>query len=364
MDSNIKGFNPEYDDNRLEDELYFSREIKKENGDVYRKMQIITHQETDFLSEKNKDKDSTPISFLIKDNVLLYCTEKGQQKIHCWLMESEGEKKTTALHISRRTKKGVYGSQEVTLTPQSILILKNFLNKFEYLDTTNKEKFKLPLSALDIKDKKIIPQILSEKEFEDLIKLNIKNTDDFYRLLSVQKMRLGIERLEKIINGEYKNEVDIQKFLKENIWMFGNDYSFIIENEKINPENILDFIPQNFESYIDIIEVKLPKEKLFVFDNHHNNYYAAAELTKAIAQTQNYIFELEKMTTDKKYQQNNNCKIIRPKGIIIFGSINILNMKETEYLRILNSSYHNLYILTYQQLLEKANNTIRCINQD
>ena len=64
-------------------------------------------------------------------------------------------------------------------------------------------------------------------------------------------------------------------------------------------------------------------------------------------------------TADEKYQNENACKVVRPKGIILFGSQESLNEEERQYLRILNSSYHNLQIITYQQLLEKANNTLR-----
>ncbi len=41
--------------------------------------------------------------------------------------------------------------------------------------------------------------------------------------------------------------------------------------------------------------------------------------TRMTAQTQNYIFELENKTKDEEYQKSNECKIVRPKGIILFG---------------------------------------------
>ncbi len=125
----------------------------------------------------------------------------------------------------------------------------------------------------------------------------------------------------------------------------------------------MDIIPINIESFVDIIEVKLPNEDLFNFDESHSNYYAKSGLTKAIAQTQNYIFELENKTKDKEYQEKNSCKIIRPRGIVLFGSNRELNEEETKYLRILNSSYHNIKIMTYQQLLDRAQNTIRLITE-
>ena len=120
--------------------------------------------------------------------------------------------------------------------------------------------------------------------------------------------------MEKIVSGNHGNEVSIQKFLKNNLWLFGSEYCTFVKEENINSQNILDGIPQNLESFIDVIEVKMPEIELFHLDHNHHNYYSSSNLTKAIAQTQNYIFELEKMTTNKEFQKQNNCKIIKPRG--------------------------------------------------
>lgn len=354
-----KCFDPNYDDNKKEDLIYVGKENKnKESEQTFRTMEIITSQKNSLLTEKNKINNSTPIDFTIIDRETLFVTPGGQIKIFCWLIEDNEKRGIRGLHLSRRASKGVYGSEEVTLNAKSIILLKNFLNNIHVVDTSNKSSFKVPISEIE---EKTNTTIITDTEFNDIIKANIKSTDDFYKLLSIQKMELGIERLEHIIKGDYDHETEIQKFLKGHIWMFGNDYAFIVENGKINAKNILDLMPRNIESYVDIVEVKLPNTKLFNYDNSHSNYYPTADLTKAISQTQNYIFELEKKTTDEEYQSLRNCKIIKPKGIIVFGSDQPLTDSEMEYLRILNSSYHNLSILTYQQLLEKAKTTMNFI---
>lgn len=353
------GFDPSYDDNKAEDVLYIGKECQNEDSDKkYRAMEILTSQNGSLLTTKNKENNSIAIDFNIIDRETLFLSPTGQFKIFCWLIEDNEKRGIRGLHISRRASKGVYGSQEITLNGKSVILLKNFLNNIHVINTSNRETFKLPISELE--DRKY-NTIINDEEFNEIIRANINSTDDFYKLLSIQKMELGINKLEDIIYGNYKNELEIQKFLRENIWMFGNDFTFIAENGKINAQNILDIMPKNIESYVDIIEVKLPNEQLFNFDQNHNNHYPTSDLTKAISQTQNYIFELEKRTNDEEYQIKNNCKIIKPKGIIIFGSKEQLKRSEMEYLRILNSSYHNLKILTYQQLLEKAKNTINYI---
>ena len=67
---------------------------------------------------------------------------------------------------------------------------------------------------------------------------------------------------------------------------------------------------------------------------------------------------------DDDYQNNNDCIIAKPRGIVLIGSKAELNAGEKQYLRILNSSYHNIHILTYQQLLLKAKNMLNISEKD
>ena len=54
---------------------------------------------------------------------------------------------------------------------------------------------------------------------------------------------------------------------------------------------------------------------------------------------------------------------IRPRGIVLIGSKDELSEEDNKYLRILNSSYHNLSIITYQQLLARVKNMLN-LNSD
>lgn len=364
MSENKMGFDPIYDDNKKSD-VWILGKKQEDNDKAYRKVETIIDYESTFISEKSLNKVEKDTlekeTFNIKDEVVLFETPTGQQKIHAWLLENSNTKYINSLHISRRTNKGVYGSQEITLSGEAILRLKNFLNNMNFIDNHNNNPFSIPLAELDnsiSKTERNYSHIINQDEFSELINANLFQIENFHKILSIKKMGQAIKKLEEIIEGDFINEVHIQKFLLDNLWMFGNDYSFIINDDKINTKNILDIIPKNFEGYIDVIEVKLPTEKLFNWDNSHNNLYCTSNLTKAIAQTQNYIFELEKMTIDERYAIKNECKIVKPKGIVLYGSKEKLNNDEERYLRILNSSYHNLIIITYQQLLEKAKNTM------
>ena len=128
MSSNPKGFDPKYDDNKNNNIMYFGKANKKEDGSTFRKVELFIDEDVSYLSEKNKEASSTPVNFSIKEDITLYKSSGGQQKIHCWLTETTSGKYVQAIHISRRTSKGVYGSQEVTLTFEGIFALRTFLN--------------------------------------------------------------------------------------------------------------------------------------------------------------------------------------------------------------------------------------------
>lgn len=346
----MSNFNPDFDDNKKDGKIYIGKKIKKEDGDNYRMAEAISDCGNTYTEEQYEIEQQS-LEFKISEKIKLFESPTGQQKYWCWLVETEEGNKTSGLHICRRTSKGnIYNEQEVTLNPHAISVLKQFLDEIQLCN--NEMSYKIQTSNNDYN------KAISKDDFLKLIENNIDSIDDYYKLVNIKKKEQAILELERIIKGEFKNEIFIQKFLKKNLWLFGSEYRTFVKEEKINSENILDGIPKNLEDFIDIIEVKLPTAELFHYDSNHKNYYASSELTKAIAQTQNYIFELEKMTSNNNYQDDNSCVITRPRGIILIGTKNELSDGERQYLRILNSSYHNIHILTYQQLLLRAKNML------
>ena len=340
----------EYDDNKLEDVIYLGQ-VQSQEGKKYRHAELLFNIDEVFLE---KTKLGEEVSAKIIESILLHKTDGGQQKIYCWVEEySKGHSFTHGLHICRRTSKGVYGGQEICLDIESAIKLKKFLDTIFTVDFNKTAKSKIAIDkyiigAPDLKTIKI-----SQKDFENILAYNIEHLDNYTAILEIKKREQAVTRLEEIIQNKdsYKNEVEINKFLKENLWMFNNEYVFFSKNNHINPQNILDLVPTTFDGYIDIIELKLPTVRIFNFDSSHNNYYPSHELNKAIAQCMNYILECEKTFA-------NNPIYLKTKATLIIGNESDLSAEEAQFLRVLNSSYHNIKIYTYQNLLEKAKNSL------
>lgn len=343
----MSAFN-EYDDNKKEDYIYLS-EVKANDGKEFRKAELLLNADGMPL-EKTNETNQTVKATIVQD-ITLYETSTGQQKIHCWIEKyKNGKPFTMGLRIARRTKKGVYGGQEICLNLDATKKLKNFIEYIFSEDFSVKSKQRISIDK-PISSYKTIK--ISEKEFQDIMAFNIENIHNYGAILEIKRREETIKELEKIINNRnvYKNENDIQKFLKQNIWLFNNEYVFFSENSHINAMNILDLMPNTFDGFIDIIELKLPTVKIFNYDKSHYNYYPSSELTKAIAQCMNYINEMEILSVE-------NAKYFKPKATIIIGNERELTDDEIKYLRLLNSSFHNVKINTYQQLLNKAKNSL------
>jgi hypothetical protein len=353
----MEGFDPQYDDNKEEDVLYLGKvNTNKNSGTRYRKAEILFSADKMPLQKFKETKKIVKAEVL--NDIVLYETGSGQQKIHCWIEEyKSGELPyINGLRISRRTSKGTYASQEICLNFEATIKLKKFLDNIlsSNFNDTAKRKIKIDKFLTVNQDFKTIK--ISQRDFENIISYNLENIDKYDAMIEIIKRQNAIIRLEEIINNEnsYTNEVDINKFLSNNLWMFNNEYVFFSKENKINAQNILDLVPSTFDGYIDIIELKLPNVKIFNFDTSHKNYYPSASLTKAISQCMNYIIEMEKLLINKP-------SFYKPKATIIIGSDKDLLKEENDFLRLLNSNYHNIKIYTYQQLLMKAKNSLNFI---
>ncbi|MFW6027146.1 MAG: Shedu anti-phage system protein SduA domain-containing protein [Candidatus Woesearchaeota archaeon] len=106
-----------------------------------------------------------------------------------------------------------------------------------------------------------------------------------------------------------------------------------------------------------MIEIKRPDGKLKFWNKtkDHGNYIHTSNLVKAIMQSIKYIYEVERKANDLKFHNRvDNVKIIKPRCALIFGRSNDWNNDHKEAYRILNFSFHNLTILTYDYVLERA----------
>lgn len=125
-----------------------------------------------------------------------------------------------------------------------------------------------------------------------------------------------------------------------------------------------DFLLVTYDEYLDILEIKTPFTELLSEDKDHKNYFWNREISKAIAQVENYIQAVEeigpKVRTKVKDLYGIDLRVIKPRGIIFAGNSTQFKGQKLiqDDFRLLNQGLKNVTIVTYDELLTRLQNYI------
>jgi len=171
-------------------------------------------------------------------------------------------------------------------------------------------------------------------------------------------LRKVIQEFKKRLDSNSQNEAIWQNFLSEYILILRNNYGEVLEKESVSLQGKFpDFMLIDPYGYIDIYEIKKPSTQLLRLDNSRNNYFWDAELSKAIAQVENYSYQAQRhadiLATDIRKAKNIDVSIVRPRGYIIAGRRSqLISEKMRDDFRILCESLKNVDIILYDDLLD------------
>lgn len=183
---------------------------------------------------------------------------------------------------------------------------------------------------------------------------------------NVVQKKAAVELFDKILNdtaefNKYKAELGVgkdeevwQRFFSENSWILGSDFVEILDERRIDVDNITDYLLKSFDGFVDIVELKLPSAPFWTTE-----FIPKSELTAATMQCNRYILQTERKINDLEFNKKiKNTPIVKPRISLIYGRSNSWGDDEKEAYRVLNSSYSNLNIISYDHLLERAKRLI------
>lgn len=238
----------------------------------------------------------------------------------------------------------------------SELDLKSITNKAVVLDesiignNTEVSKF-LTLIATDPEGKEKISEVAKNY---GLIKIG--DIDE------VVNRRDAVQTLETILNsqeefnkykadlGVGKNEEVWQRFFSKNSWILGSDFVEVLDERRLDVENITDYLLKSYDGFVDIVELKLPTEDFWTSEN-----IPRSELTAATMQCNRYILQTERKINDLEFNKKiQHTPIVKPRITLIYGRSQDWSIEQNESYRVLNSSYSNLNIISYDHILERA----------
>jgi hypothetical protein len=175
--------------------------------------------------------------------------------------------------------------------------------------------------------------------------------------------------LEKRIQHD-KSESTWQDYLKQNILVIQQGYIELVPKANIGVvgTSYPDFLLVTYDGYLDILEIKTPFTQLLLEDKSHKNYYWSGEVSRAIAQVENYIQAIEEIGDRVRNKVKDiygiDLRVIRPRGIIFAGNSNQFdgNKLIQDDFRLLNQGLKNVTVVTYDELLTRLQNYMAALS--
>lgn len=302
---------------------------------------------------ENASTDSPDIDIKLSPRIQLRLT---------YLTSSE---KISGIEIAKVVGKKIEKIHFSTLDFEGILQLLKIFSELDLKSITNRN---LVLDESIIGDSEEIARFLSliasDPEWKKIIEEVARNhwlikAGDIDILVHKKE---AVSLFEKILNSEtafadYKRELGVgkdeevwQRFFSSNSWILGSDFIEVLEERRLDVENITDYLLKSFDGFVDIIELKLPSAPFWTAEKTPRS-----DLTNASMQCNRYILQTERKINDLEFNKKiKHTQIIKPKITLVYGRSNTWDEEESEAYRVLNSSYSNLNIITYDHLLERA----------
>jgi len=258
---------------------------------------------------------------------------------------------------------------ELTLDDEEFRALLNFIEETYTPLTIGVGHYIKASSNLDVGLAKRLQEVFENKDARSIAEWLCANEllpSDCADIMEFNKRRRAIHEFAEKLEG---NEVEYewQKWFEQNSWVLGNEFVDILDERKIDTENIADYLMKTFDGFVDLIEIKRPEGMLHFWSecDDHSNLVPHQDLIKAVTQVQNYIQELEEEMNSLKMQEKlDGVPIIKPRATLIFGRSHMWGERERRAFRLLNANYINLAILTYDHVLERATRSLSEVSYD
>ena len=179
-------------------------------------------------------------------------------------------------------------------------------------------------------------------------------TDNLVVAITAAKRNDAVREFEEAIDTQMQ-ESFWQEWFNKNKWVLGSEYLNILPERDIDVNDIADYLVRSIDGFLDVVEIKKPNLPFWTKPDSHGNLCPTASLTAAITQCLNYLYRIELQSNSVDFfERVDGTKTVKPQCMLVYGRSNDWGEDEYKALRILNAAYHQLHIITYDQLLIRA----------
>ncbi len=195
---------------------------------------------------------------------------------------------------------------------------------------------------------------ISDDEVVDKLLESGVLTENLSVAITAARRNYAIQEFRNAIEQNYP-ESYWQEWFEHNKWILGSEFLNILPERDIDVDDIADYLMRSLDGFLDVVEIKKPTIPFWVGPDSHGNYYPSATLSGAIMQCLNYLYKIELQSNSVEFLERvGGTKTVKPQCLLVYGRSNDWGEDKSKALRILNASYHQLHIMTYDQLLLRA----------
>jgi hypothetical protein len=202
---------------------------------------------------------------------------------------------------------------------------------------------------------RILQSFQSEEAKQTLLEIDEGEIKNLFTTIKHAKNKQAVIQLRKLI-GDKVVEQKFQEWIEKNTWVFGTEYIKKFDTRKIGIHSEADFIVESLDGFTDLVELKRADFKLFEHDSSRDCYYPSQHLSQVIGQAIHYIKVMEDHKAILKEQDE--LEVLKPRVKVVIGRSNNLNTNEKKALRLLNASLHGIEIITFDEILTRAEKII------
>lgn len=166
-----------------------------------------------------------------------------------------------------------------------------------------------------------------------------------------------ISHFEELLDAD-ADEADYQKFLIDNEWFFGSEYYAAERELPAGYDGRVDFFLEGRGAFHDVVELKRPSHRLFI---QQPEGAISAPLKNALSQIAEYLdfFGTHRLS----HREQTGIDVYQPKGIIVIGRDDEQGEVQEKIRRHRTVISGNIDILTYDNLLQRAEQTLDTIRE-
>lgn len=172
----------------------------------------------------------------------------------------------------------------------------------------------------------------------------------FLKGVSYYEEKIG--EFEALVYARNTLEPRLQKFLEQNYWIWGFEYTEAIPKQRLGEKHEIDFLLKRIDGLWEIVEIE--RSSLPLFTKKLDPRKELAHATQQVRDYQSFCLR------NYSYLSSEGRKdIFVPKGYVIIG--NSLSDSEKRKLEELNKSHPFVEVHTYQYLISRAKRFIKTL---